>query len=76
MLEHPGGELGPRSDSELGQDVCHVTLGRGHCDDQPLRDLPIAKPVRHESGDLSLPWRQRIAILLSCRVACRAHWGW
>jgi hypothetical protein len=66
VREHDG--LGPVTDVELGEDVCHVGLGGAFADHQPRGDLEVGVPVRHETEDLLLPRRELVEAGLEVRA--------
>jgi len=66
-LTDPCGDLGARSEAELGEEVLDVALGRPLRDHHFDGDLLVRQRVRHETGDLRLPTGQRGAQGARCR---------
>src|SRR5271169_3365894 len=54
----PRGDLAPAAEPELDQDVLNVVLRRPLRDEQPLADLLVGQPLRHQPGHLELAWTQ------------------
>src|ERR1700720_1644523 len=54
----PRGDLAAVAEPELDQDVLDVVLRRPLRDEQPLADLLVGQPLRHQPGDLELTWTQ------------------
>src|SRR5437588_6001006 len=54
VLRHPDGDLGPRLEAQLRQDVRDVPGYRGRADDQLPGDGPVRHPAGHQGGDLPL----------------------
>jgi hypothetical protein len=52
LFGDPVGDLCPRGEAELAQDVLGVALGGPLRDEQLARDLPVGQPLRDEFGDL------------------------
>ncbi len=69
-MRHPRGDLGARVESQLPQDVLHVSLRGAHRDVQPFRDLRVREPAGDEIGDLGLAAGQ--GRLRRCRLPRRA----
>jgi len=46
VLKHPGGDLCPRAEIKLSENVGHVSLGCGNGDDEVIRYLAIGSATR------------------------------
>ena len=65
MRHGPGGDLGPRAEVELRQDVLQVAARRPLGDDQRVGDLAVRQPAGDERGHLTLAGRERLRAKLS-----------
>src|SRR5579863_6592820 len=54
LLAEPAGQLTPRGESQLGEDVLDVRVDRALGQEEPPGDLPVAEPVGDQAGDLEL----------------------
>src|SRR6476660_8200527 len=54
LIDHPGGDLRPRGESQLGEDPLDVSLGGPSRDHEPRCDGAVGQPLRDEAGDLEL----------------------
>src|ERR1700684_444164 len=77
LLAAPAGELGPRGEAQLGEDVLDVRVDRALGEEEPPGDLPVAEAVGDQAGDLPLApgERPRRAARLAARRAARSGAG-
>ncbi len=54
LVRDPGGDLGPRGETQLLQDVAHVVLDRALGDGELRRDPTVRESPLDEEGDLPL----------------------
>src|ERR1700681_4914252 len=59
VLDGPGRDLGPRTNTELVPDPLDVSLGRALRDEQPLADLAVGQAGCYQRCDFALAPAQR-----------------
>src|SRR5215212_1345931 len=78
MRDGPGGDLGSRMESELAENVRHMSIDGGRGNGKGVANLTVGQPLRDQDRDLTLAGTQRCvrAPLLDPRWRRNRHDRW